>query len=109
MADKQSREVIQSGERALTASEARKRLEESLKVKVELDVSEAITGLKALQREAKEATKALREVEFSVSSKANTRNGEITINLHVDSVSDPKKLADSIEKAIRNLPKDSGM
>lgn len=34
-----------------------------LTVKVDVDVSEAITGLKALQREAKEATKALREYE----------------------------------------------
>ena len=34
-----------------------------LTVKVNVDVSEALTGLKALQREAKEATKALRELE----------------------------------------------
>jgi len=34
-----------------------------LNVKVEVDVSEALTGLKALQREAREATKALRELE----------------------------------------------
>lgn len=34
-----------------------------LHVKVEVDVSEALTGLKALQREAREATKALRELE----------------------------------------------
>lgn len=45
MADKQSREVGK------------------LQVKVEVDVSEALTGLKALQREAREATKALRELE----------------------------------------------
>lgn len=32
-------------------------------VKVSLDVSEALTGLKAVQREAREATKALRELE----------------------------------------------
>lgn len=35
----------------------------NLNVKVEIDVSEALTGLKALQREAREATKALRELE----------------------------------------------
>ena len=35
----------------------------NLAVKVDVDVSEAITGLKALQREAKEAAKALRELE----------------------------------------------
>lgn len=34
-----------------------------LTVKVDVDVSEALTGLKALQREAREATKALRELE----------------------------------------------
>lgn len=32
-------------------------------LKIDVDVSEALTGLKALQREAKEATKALRELE----------------------------------------------
>ncbi|EOO19991.1 hypothetical protein [Bacillus cereus] len=35
----------------------------SLQVNVELDASEAIKGLKAIQREAKVATKALRELE----------------------------------------------
>ncbi len=35
----------------------------NLSVKLDIDVSEALTGLKALQREAKEATKALRELE----------------------------------------------
>jgi phage-related minor tail protein len=34
-----------------------------LTVKVDVDVSEALTGLKALQREAKKATQALRELE----------------------------------------------
>lgn len=34
-----------------------------LSVKVNIDVSEALTGLKALQREAKDATRALRELE----------------------------------------------
>lgn len=32
-------------------------------IKLDIDVSEALTGLKALQREAKNATKALRDVE----------------------------------------------
>lgn len=36
-----------------------------LTVKVNVDVSEAISGLKALQREAKQATKELRELERS--------------------------------------------
>jgi hypothetical protein len=34
-----------------------------LTVKVDVDVSEALTGLKALQREAKAAVRELREVE----------------------------------------------
>lgn len=33
------------------------------KIKIDLDVSDAITGLKAVQREAKAATKALAELE----------------------------------------------
>jgi hypothetical protein len=36
---------------------------EGLYVKVNVDIAEALTGLKALQREAKETTKALRELE----------------------------------------------
>lgn len=35
----------------------------SLQINVELDASEAIKDLKAIQREAKAATKALRELE----------------------------------------------
>lgn len=34
-----------------------------LSIKVNVDVSEALVGLKAIQREAREATKALRELE----------------------------------------------
>ncbi|NYV67578.1 hypothetical protein HYI36_20070 [Bacillus sp. Gen3] len=34
-----------------------------LSIKVNVDISEALTGLKALQREAKKATQALRELE----------------------------------------------
>lgn len=50
MADKQSREI---GE---------------LSVKVNVNVSEALTGLKALQREAKKATQALRELESVINA-----------------------------------------
>lgn len=39
------------------------KMSRGLSVKVDVDVSEALTGLKALQREAKKATQALREVE----------------------------------------------
>lgn len=37
---------------------------------VKIDVSEALTGLKALTREAKRATAALRELESAIQSKA---------------------------------------
>ncbi|KKB71869.1 hypothetical protein [Bacillus sp. TH008] len=48
-----------------------------ISVKIDVDVSEAITGLKAIQREAKAATKALAElreeqVEISVEEAART-------------------------------------
>ncbi|WP_459198716.1 hypothetical protein [Bacillus subtilis] len=41
---------------------ADKRVSDEINVKVNVEVSEAITGLKALQREAKAATKALAEL-----------------------------------------------
>ncbi|MCY8493758.1 hypothetical protein [Bacillus inaquosorum] len=41
---------------------ADKRVSNEISVKVNVEVSEAITGLKALQREAKAATKALAEL-----------------------------------------------
>lgn len=66
MADKNetSREEI---EKELDiAREAKRKHEKSagdITVKVDVDISEALTGLKALQREAKKATQALRELE----------------------------------------------
>lgn len=61
MADKQSREAELKGfntiERAVEKAERRHA------VKIDVDVSDALTGLKAVQREAKKATQALREVE----------------------------------------------
>lgn len=39
------------------------KMSRGLSVKVDVDVSEALTGLKALQREAKKATQALRDLE----------------------------------------------
>ena len=44
----------------------------SRKVKIDVDVSEALTGLKALQREARDAVKALRELEAELSTKSIT-------------------------------------
>src|SRR5690606_10999534 len=42
---------------------ADKQSREEITLKVNVDVSEALTGLKAVTREAREATKALRELE----------------------------------------------
>lgn len=39
------------------------KLSRGINVEVNVDVSEALTGLKALQREAKKATQALKELE----------------------------------------------
>jgi len=40
-------------------------LSRELTMKIDLDVSEALTGLKALQREAKKTTQVLKETEAS--------------------------------------------
>lgn len=42
---------------------AEKNNSRELSIKVGVDVAEALTGLKAIQREAKKATQALRELE----------------------------------------------
>lgn len=47
----------------------------AVQLKVDVDVSEALTGLKALQREAKKATQELRELE--------TVRGDISTLTHV--------------------------
>ncbi|MEK3887271.1 hypothetical protein [Bacillus sp. FSL K6-3431] len=49
-----------------------------LTVKVNVDVSEALVGLKSLQREAREATKVLRELEAAQSETQG--DGEITLS-----------------------------
>lgn len=40
-----------------------RRVLDTLKVEIDIDITEAIRGLKALQREAKKATQQLRELE----------------------------------------------
>ncbi|WP_342540058.1 hypothetical protein MHI39_20235 [Heyndrickxia sp. FSL K6-6286] len=49
-----------------TAIDVRK-AKRNLTVKIDVDISEALTGLKALQREAKKATQVLRELEELIS------------------------------------------
>lgn len=63
MADNKSREFIEITNEGIKAEGA------NLTVKINVDIAEALTGLKAVQREAKEATKALRDLENTQSSK----------------------------------------
>lgn len=51
-------------------AEATSRESDVLSYKLDVDLSEALTGLKALTREAKRATAALRELESAIHSKA---------------------------------------
>jgi len=45
----------------------------AMQLKVDVDVSEALTGLKALQREAKKATQDLRELETAFTDMADNK------------------------------------
>jgi hypothetical protein len=67
MADNKSREEIgitrDGGESFVMSNEGVRAKGGVLTVKVDVDIAAALTGLKALQREAKEATKLLRELE----------------------------------------------
>lgn len=61
MADKQSREVNQTlSQVGNDAEQAGKKIGD---IMVKLDFSDALTGLKAIQREARKATAALKELE----------------------------------------------
>ena len=72
MTDKMSRGYeakLHTREKVLSVEDARKvRKAGELTVEVNVDVSEALTGLKALQREAKKATQELRELETQIGS-----------------------------------------
>jgi hypothetical protein len=79
MADNKSREIGQ------------------LTVKVDVDISEALTGLKALQREAKKAAQALRELEEA--------KEPAVINIAIknyDGKADANKLAKAIEDGLKS-------
>lgn len=54
----------------------------NLSIKVNVDVAEAITGLKALQREAKETVRVLRELEGVNSQPITIIKGERIIKKH---------------------------
>ncbi len=51
-----------------------------LTVKVDVDVSEALTGLKALQREAKKATQALKELDEAKNG-YDTKEGSVIYHI----------------------------
>src|SRR5690606_21555882 len=76
MADKQSREVDQfkynEGDPEEVYTGHKPKSVGDLTVKVNVDVSEALVGLKSLQREAREATKALRELEVLAEKSPHT-------------------------------------
>lgn len=69
-----------------------KRIGKALALKIDVDVSDAITGLKAVQREAKEATKALREVEAQ--SVGDVFTQEVAKMRLVDEFKMPESIAD---------------
>ncbi|WP_066316930.1 hypothetical protein [Bacillus sp. FJAT-29814] len=59
--------------------EAVKPLSNSLKVKLELDCTEALKGLKAVTRAAKKATAALKELEEQINKQSNH---SVNVNLN---------------------------
>ncbi|WP_224145999.1 hypothetical protein [Bacillus paralicheniformis] len=83
------------------------------KIKIDLDVSDAITGLKAVQREAKAATKALAELESSqqhireMPSVEDVYYGRIRSEIeYVVIVVDTPGQAQMLEGALRSLNSD---
>ena len=70
-----------------------------LTVKVNIDVSDALKGLKAVQREAKKAASSLKEVE-------GLRNFSPVINITVNSNEDPNKIAENVRMQVEKLSKE---
>ncbi|MEC0709197.1 hypothetical protein P8881_16800 [Bacillus haynesii] len=82
-------------------------------IKIDLDVSDAITGLKAVQREAKAATKALAELESSqqhireLPSVEDVYYGRVESAIeYVVIVVDTSGQAQMLESALRSLNSD---
>lgn len=67
-----------------------------LTVKVNIDVSDALKGLKAVQREAKKTARILREVE-------SMENINPTITIVVNAKDNPKKFFDAVKKEMEKL------
>ncbi|WP_416045890.1 hypothetical protein [Priestia megaterium] len=64
-------------------------------ININVEVSEALTGLKAIQREAKKATQALRELEEA------QQNYNITININEPDTVNTKEFAEKLSSMIR--------
>jgi phage-related minor tail protein len=74
-----------------------------LTVKLDVDASDAIRALKAIQREARKATQALRELEADV-AKAKTTNITVNIpNITVKDEADVEKIARELSKRLDKL------
>ncbi|PRO41433.1 hypothetical protein [Bacillus sp. LLTC93] len=58
----------------------------NLNVKVDVDVSEAIKGLKAVQRAAKDATKALAELEAAMKGYEKAQKNDRLIGVDIGAV-----------------------
>jgi hypothetical protein len=70
-----------------------------LTVKLDVDVADAIRALKALQREARKATQALRELETEV-AKAKTTNIPV---IKIDDRYDAEKIAKELAEKMREM------
>lgn len=94
MADKQSREECVGGTtiQEQYAEILKRKKAGELTVKIDVDVSEALVGLKAIQREARDAVKALRELEAAKNGEANPiikSQTYVDVNeIKIDTVSD---------------------
>src|SRR5690606_17891920 len=69
----------------------------SRKVKIDVDVSEALTGLKAVTREAREATKALRELEAEKQGSPDVDVGNVVSNLYPSTYEDASAILEGVK------------
>ncbi|QOT13716.1 hypothetical protein JNUCC32_31465 (plasmid) [Paenibacillus sp. JNUCC32] len=76
-----------------------------LNVNINVDITETIRGLKAIQREAKKAAQALRELEAAVDAGTVQLTGEPDMVITSGTISagspeDARKIADKLAKAV---------
>lgn len=110
MADnKQSREVTEElvGGTSIQeqySEESRRKDVGEVSVRIDVDVTEALTGLKAVQREAREAAKALRELEAEIaSSKEIDRLADFILANYPDEPGSNGTSESAVDVAIRLL------